>query len=498
MSTAVRFNYIALKITRRLVSIFLLNKYGTSINPAAGTLAEVPWTPLANGTYIVTAKATDNVGAIAISAPISITVAGNQPPVVATPTVSTTTAYVGAPVAITANASDPDGAIAKVEFYSGAALIGTVNALAGSNAIFSWIPTSAGTYQITAKAFDNGGEQTVSTALALTIVANSLPVVTVTAPAAGASFKANTNLVLSARATDADGGNLQDIEFIVNGVSVGRSGAVPVGSLGSANWKVLQPGTYQIVAKATDSVGAVSTSAPVTITATSLSATVATNQWQFEYDVNGNGTKATDPLNKITVGAYDELNRMRQLTQPNVSAGTPVIGMTYDAADQPASVTDPRGLITNYATSGLGDNTGLTSPDTGAQVMTYDEVGNPKTSKDARGKTTTYVYDALDRVKSIAYPTGLATTFEYDGGATPAPFSKGRLTKITDESGSTAYAYDIYGRVITKTQISGSGTAARTSVIGYTYGTSGLGTNRMTAITYASGNRVNYIYDAAG
>lgn len=120
--------------------------------------------------------------------------------------------------------------------------------------------------------------------------------------------------------------------------------------------------------------------------------------------------------------------------------------------------------------------------------------GGMLTRTDARGKTTTYAYDNLDRPTSISYPTGVATTLEYDGGSSPTPAARGELTKITDESGSTTYTHDALGRVITKTTVIGG----KSFTTGYGWGDSGSALDKLTSITYPSGSRVNYSYDAQG
>ncbi|WP_375417155.1 discoidin domain-containing protein [uncultured Hymenobacter sp.] len=71
-----------------------------------------------------------------------------------------------ATVNMTANASDTDGTVSKVEFYQGAILLGTD---ASAPYSFSWTNVAAGTYSITAKATDNGGLTTTSAAVAVTV-----------------------------------------------------------------------------------------------------------------------------------------------------------------------------------------------------------------------------------------------------------------------------------------------------------------------------------------
>jgi RHS repeat-associated protein len=237
-------------------------------------------------------------------------------------------------------------------------------------------------------------------------------------------------------------------------------------------------------------------------------AQVQTTTTQYEYDAQGNRTKATDPRSQATVSGYDSLNRLLQTTQPVPATGgsSPIIKYSYDGADQLNQVTDPRNLNTSYTTTGLGDTTQQVSPDTGATGMTFDAAGNLKTRVDARNKTVTYTYDNLNRLTKIDYPTGTDTLLEYDGGTvTPTPANaKGRLTKLTDESGTTAYTYDGYGRVLTKTQTVGTGTSAKVQTVTYAYGAPSstaipnAATGKLVSMTYPSGNRINYSYDGAG
>lgn len=220
--------------------------------------------------------------------------------------------------------------------------------------------------------------------------------------------------------------------------------------------------------------------------------------WKYEYDAMGNLTKVTDPRNVATTQDYDNLARVKQINQPAPKSGeaAPVIKMGYDGADQLKSVTDPRNLITSYTTDGLGNTSAQTSPDTGSSSATYDAAGNLATLTDARGKKTTYSYDALNRLTKIDYATGTDTVFEYDGGATGTAAQRGKLTKVTDESGTTTYAYDGLGRLTSKTVTFGSGATVRNFKVTYTWGNSGAATGKLTGIAYPSGVRVFYGYNA--
>ncbi|MEJ8839681.1 RHS repeat-associated core domain-containing protein [Ramlibacter sp. AN1133] len=218
--------------------------------------------------------------------------------------------------------------------------------------------------------------------------------------------------------------------------------------------------------------------------------------WQYGYDPTGLLTTVIDPNAQTTYFHYDQLGRRIQSEQPaNTGSSSPTwTDYGYDLADGLTSVTDPRSLTTTYTLNGLGRVTAQSSPDSGSATFTHDAKGNVLTSTDARGKTTTFTYDALDRVTRIGYATGTPTTFEYDGGATPTPAAAGELTRMTDESGQTAYSYDALGRLTAKSVTIGS----RTFTVRYAWGDSGAGLDKLVAITYPSGTRVDYSYDSAG
>jgi YD repeat-containing protein len=204
---------------------------------------------------------------------------------------------------------------------------------------------------------------------------------------------------------------------------------------------------------------------------------------QYSYDPNGNLTTVTDPLDRATTSAYDALNRLATLTDP-------LNGLTeyeYDAHDHLLSVTDPKQLTTAYTYDGLGNRVAIQSPDTGLRSTDHDAAGNPIRETDARGVMVLYSYDALDRRTAIDYP-GVAedVAFSYDQG----PTGIGRLTGMTDGSGTTAYQYDSRGRLSAQT-VDHTGIPLTTR---YAYDAA----ERLVQITYPSGRVVDYGRDAAG
>ena len=97
-----------------------------------------------------------------------------------TPTVSITSPANGATftapasIPITASASESGGSISKVEFFNGATLLGTATS---SPYTFTWSSVPAGTYSLTAEAFDASGTTATSSAVSVTVNPATTPAV---------------------------------------------------------------------------------------------------------------------------------------------------------------------------------------------------------------------------------------------------------------------------------------------------------------------------------
>ncbi|HTJ15708.1 MAG TPA: RHS repeat-associated core domain-containing protein [Steroidobacteraceae bacterium] len=196
----------------------------------------------------------------------------------------------------------------------------------------------------------------------------------------------------------------------------------------------------------------------------------------FSYDGNSNQTEIDAPLFRSTAQTYDGLNRVTKVTDA-LSGETNYV---YNGLDQLLVVTDPRGNATNYSYNALDDLKQQVSPDTGTTTNTYDSGGNLATSTDARSKTATYAYDALNRVTSVTYPDQ-TVSYTYDSGTN----QKGRLTQVTDASGSTSWSYDMHGRVLSRQQSMGV-----SKTLSYAYDSFG----RPQTLTLPSGNAITYGY----
>lgn len=103
----------------------------------------------------------------------SLFAAFDTPPTVSiTSPANNSTFAAGSNITITANAGDADGSVTKVDFYAGTTLIGTS---ANSPYSFTWNNVAAGNYALTAKATDNDGKTTTSTAVNITVTVPAAP-----------------------------------------------------------------------------------------------------------------------------------------------------------------------------------------------------------------------------------------------------------------------------------------------------------------------------------
>ncbi len=220
------------------------------------------WQNVQAGTYILTAKATDDDNLSTVSAPVTITVSlpiSQQPPVVSLDKpVNGDSFNEGTNVVMEATASDPDGNVVKVEFWDGGNLLGSD---ATSPYTFTWQQPSAGIYDIKAVAIDNANLKTASSVAQVTIVGQQIPpVVSLITPANNAQFQQGDAVSIEASASDPDG-SIASVEFYADNTLLGVENNAPYEIV----WQNVPAGTYVMTAIATDDQGNVTTSQGITI-----------------------------------------------------------------------------------------------------------------------------------------------------------------------------------------------------------------------------------------
>ncbi|PKV50306.1 putative secreted protein (Por secretion system target) [Aquimarina sp. MAR_2010_214] len=155
------------------VQSFVFKYNGADISATStGNNYSASFTPTAFGEITITAVATDNENKTSEKI-ISFTVKektiggnNNAPTVSITSPGDNTSFEAGTSVSITVDASDNDGTIAKVEFFNNGSKIGENNSSPFSYTLENVV---AGNYSLTAKATDNQGASSTSTAVKITV-----------------------------------------------------------------------------------------------------------------------------------------------------------------------------------------------------------------------------------------------------------------------------------------------------------------------------------------
>ena len=114
----------------------------------------ISWSGAAPGAHTLTARARDNRLATTDSAPVSITITNLPPTATLTAPAGGSQYTYPATVNLAAIASDPDGTVAKVEFYDGATKIGEDTTAPYT---LAWQPGAGGFHTLTARAVDAYG-----------------------------------------------------------------------------------------------------------------------------------------------------------------------------------------------------------------------------------------------------------------------------------------------------------------------------------------------------
>ena len=167
------------------------------------------------------------------------------------------------------------------------------------------------------------------------------------------------------------------------------------------------------------------------------------------YDANGNLTDSTDRDGRHTQTSYDANNQPAQVTRGDGSTQK----TAYDADGHITAQTDGLGRQTKYGYDQLGRLTSLTDPLGRVQSYAYDPAGNRTSKVDQLGRTTSYSFDGANELTQITYSSGTPANVSYGYDA------DGHGTTMSDQSGSTTYAYDSLGRLASSTNGAGQKTS---------------------------------------
>lgn len=170
------------------------------------------------------------------------------------------------PVTITADASDPDGTISRVDFsvYSSAAGSIPIGSDATPPYSIDWTNVPAGLWRLDVNPVDNLGRKGTQQNYIFITVNGAGPSVTLTNPTEGSSFPARTWVQFRANATPSGGTQISYVEFYLGANRIAIDNSWPY----MYDMWITEPGAFAVTARAVDNIGGATTSSPVQITVT--------------------------------------------------------------------------------------------------------------------------------------------------------------------------------------------------------------------------------------
>ena len=181
------------------------------------------------------------------------------------------------------------------------------------------------------------------------------------------------------------------------------------------------------------------------------------------YDGQDRVVSRTSGANETTVYHYDDASNLTQIDHPRGGGSTI---MAYDSLNRLDLVTDPNGVQTDYVYFAGGNDAGKDRPQsaihakgtTDQSTTTYAywqsgaAAGRAQTITDGDGLVTQKTYDSYGQPDVTTAPGGFATDQNYD--------ARGNLTAFTDPRGKTrSYTYNLR-RQVTATVADAGGIAA--------------------------------------
>ncbi len=216
--------------------------------------------------------------------------------------------------------------------------------------------------------------------------------------------------------------------------------------------------------------------------------------YEAVYDAAGRATQVTDAAGSITTNVYDWAGNLIQQT----NALNQSCVYTYNALGQVISAVDKSGGISYATYDGMGNLTSMTGP--GGEIKEYIYNTSGQLFEKSLVNSSSYevtTYNALGLKEKVFGASWEEADYTYDAA--------GRLTSVSDYTGTARYTYDANGNVLTARD--SSGTIVREydalnrviryedtydHVIEYEYDCCG----NLTKMTYPTGDVAVYTYDA--
>ncbi|PWK42526.1 RHS repeat-associated core domain-containing protein [Pseudomonas sp. OV226] len=246
--------------------------------------------------------------------------------------------------------------------------------------------------------------------------------------------------------------------------------------------------------------------------------------WKYQRNAQGDVTEAIDPDGQTTHYHYDTQGRLLSIRFPDSSRQVFVrdaLGQlieetlpdggqrrfSYDVLGRKITFQDEFGAVTHYQRDAVGRLIQTTLPTGASRAFSYNAYGKITAERDELGRVTRFEYDDdLHLVSRRINPDGTHLRYRYDN-------ARLLLTDIENESGEryrldytasglvrqqtgfdgrrTAYAYDLNGHLLEKTEYGDDGSKLITR---YQRDSAG----RLLIKTLPDGTKVEYCYDSLG
>ncbi|PAU62510.1 RHS repeat-associated core domain-containing protein, partial [Pseudomonas sp. PICF141] len=246
--------------------------------------------------------------------------------------------------------------------------------------------------------------------------------------------------------------------------------------------------------------------------------------WTYRRNAQGDVTEAVDPDGQVIHYHYDAQGRLLSIRYPDTSRHVFVwnaLGQlleetlpdggqrrfSYDALGRRIIRQDEHGAVTRYQWDAVGRLIQTTLPTGATRGFSYNAYGQITAERDELGRVTRYEYaDDLHLVSRRINPDGTQLQYRYDNAQL-------LLTDIENEAGEhyrldytpgglirqetgfdgqrTAYAYDLNGHLLEKTEFGDDGSQLITA---YERDSAG----RLLVKTLPDGIQVEYRYDSLG
>ncbi len=138
---------------------------------------------------------------------------------------------------------------------------------------------------------------------------------------------------------------------------------------------------------------------------------------KFTYNETGAVTSWTDPVGRKLTYVYDSTNKIDlwQVSQTTNGANETLVKITYNNRHKPLTIKDAAGQTTTYTYNPTGQLTSVKNSKKEKITLTYNSKGYLQSvSGPVAGSTTAYTYDGFGRVRTKTDRDGFTITTDYD------------------------------------------------------------------------------------